>query len=121
MTLRSVYYAVSRFTDNMSGCAQSRMNDFSLEEQATRYKQTSEKLQHAKATVNDKRDEVASIERELAALNDEINRQVCSLADPQVDWAVSVAHSTVLVTSVFCINKDSSAWLIVRNMATFVP
>ena len=52
------------------------MNDLSVEEQATRYKQTSEKLQHAKQTVNEKRDEVASIERELAALNDEINRQV---------------------------------------------
>ena len=52
------------------------MNDISLEEQATRYKQTSEKLQHAKQNVNDKRDEVAAIERELAALNDDINRQV---------------------------------------------
>ena len=55
------------------------MNDFSIEEQATRYKQTSEKLQHAKATVSQKRDEVASIERELAALNDDINRKVCAV------------------------------------------
>ncbi len=52
------------------------MNDVSLEDQAARYKQTSEKLQNAKKDVSDKRDEVAAIERELAALNDDINRQV---------------------------------------------
>ena len=52
------------------------MNDVSLEDQAARYKQTSEKLQNAKKDVSDKRDEVSTIERELAALNDEINRQV---------------------------------------------
>ena len=52
------------------------MNEFSIEEQATRYKETSEKLQSAKRTVGEKRDEVSRIERELAALNEEINRSV---------------------------------------------
>jgi chromosome segregation ATPase len=59
---------------------QARMNEFSIEEQATRYKETSEKLQSAKRTVGEKRDEVTRIERELAALNEEINRSVPTVA-----------------------------------------